>query len=158
MIMTNKNISEEKTVAASYIINFYEQVTNLNHTVAQHINVMTELKSKYDGSEDKLNEVEKKTVIDSSHYVRYAVVQCYIQYSSIIDNLQEKHDKSDVEQRNNIIRLYNIIKSNTIIKIEDAEGMATEMNKIMIKKVIKNLLETSQDLIDKVSQSMEDGR
>ncbi len=137
-------ISEEKTTAASYILTFYQEVLYLTHNYSMYFNTLTEFKQKY-GSADltKMGEIEKDNLKNISQQVRYYIHKCYIQYICIAKAAKFKENK-EIEE------IYTVIKDVLIIDRDKLEKFVIAINRVLIDNVMKGLLETSQDLVEKV--------
>lgn len=132
---------ERDITAASYIYKFYTEIQQLNHEYSNYFNIMLELENKYTSDVEKKADEQEKTVIKAQvQAVRYAAHQSFIHYSSIMIGTGNKASKD-------IINLYNTIKYQFMISRHDLEKYVTAINAVLVQEVIRNLLETSQDLI-----------
>ena len=137
---------ERETASASYILNFYRDVTFLGHHVAVYQNVLLEVEFKYTGADfdyNILNTEEKNTIINTVQNVRYYINRTYIQYMSIKEKLKIKEG-----DENKIKKIQETINKEFIIKRNDAVDFCTELNKVLVNDVIQNILENSQDLLN----------
>jgi len=144
--MVNKGVKEEKIVAASYIVSFYQQVDLLTHTYSQYSNLLIELESKY-GEQliVKMSVEENNLVTQAVQQVRYYCHRCYVQYRCIIENIDKgKKELEDVE------KLYEAVKQDFIIVRSNIEKFVIKLNSVLIKSVMKNLLETSQEVLGNI--------
>jgi len=145
MTKGNRQISEERTAAASYILTYYQEVGNLTHWYAQYRNILAELKLKDLGEEgmQALEETEKSVLIKTLQSLRYYAHKSQIQYLCIMDSLKNKVDPA-------IKKAYERLDSEFIISLASIESYVIKMNGVLLNTVIKNLMETSQDIVDSV--------
>lgn len=152
--MKGAQLSEEKTAAASYILNFYSEVVQLTHNYANFENVLLELKSKYMNNTEAITLEEKELVKQQSNILRYYTTKTYISYISIVGGLKE------VKLNPKISEGYTKIKDQQVIRTEDIKDYVINLNEFIVNAVIKNLLESSQELLtniyDKEDQTKEE--
>jgi len=140
------SINEEKTTAASYVINFYQEVQELVHNFSVYENVMLELENKYkvsDFSIDKIDDNDKNVLIDVLQKVRYSVHKAVLHFDCINENI-------GYEKNKNVSELYQKIKNEFVINRDDLYNIVKELNKFMIKDIMKHLLEDSQATLDNI--------
>lgn len=136
---------EKKVAGASYIYSFYGIVQQLTTDYANYLNLMLEIQFKY-GDEtpvDKMPENERLMLIQLMHNIRFSVHKSYVQFVSMSELLKIKEFKVLTET-------YTKIKTQLIINREDLDKFVIEMNKILLNDIIKTLLETTQDIVDKL--------
>lgn len=138
---------EQKTVEASYIITFYREVHTLTDYYAQYYNLLLELENKlgYNVIESigKLGEEERTTLVNVVQLVRMSVSKCYIQYKSIVKAL-------NASEKTEIANSVKVLRKNFIIKREDLEKCVIGFNAFLVEDIMNDLLQNSQDLLDKV--------
>lgn len=138
-------MNEQKITASNYIISFYQEVENLTHNHAIYINLLIELKAKYGEKPDakKITEEEYNVLSTTVQTVRYYCTKAYIKYNSISNQFQKNED---------VKKQYDLIKSpsNYLIDSEKLESFVTLMNNIIVDKVIRNLLKSSQDFVSEI--------
>lgn len=149
-------IDEQKTAGASYIINFYNQIQQLNSLYAQYNNVLFEIESKYGQTEEQLGGVtdeERNVIINIAQQTRYMVHLTYISYISISAGTGDKIDKEIENIYNNIASIQKVEDKSLQKKIApiiisklDLRKYTTQLNAFLVKDIIKKLLETSQEL------------
>lgn len=140
----HSEISEEKTAGSSYILTFYREIMNLSHQYANYINLIVVIKEKNkSGLElDNLEELDKQQLVDQVQTVRYYVNKCFLMYRTIVqEGLKNELDK-------NIIEIHKRIMNSFVIGVEDLEIFVVKINGILVNKVMKNLLESSQEFVD----------
>ena len=142
---SNKQMSEQKVAASSYILQFYQDIQNLNHWLSIYHNLLTELKFKVPESEEisNVDEEEKKVLSDTAQNFRYYVNKCFLGYRVIVKATNATLDK-DVQDS------YDKLKDTFIMSESDADDFVIGVNMFLMNEVVKNLLETSQTFIDKV--------
>lgn len=143
--MTTTPKNEERTVGASYIVNFFQEVNLLTHNYVQYRNLHLELKSKYQGQMESLNDDEKNIMTESLQRLRYYAEKCYIEYKVILSSTkQTPNPKLDESVRK--------FRSSFVIDLDSMEGYVSEMNRLLVHRVMKSLLENSQDIIGDLYQ------
>lgn len=135
-------VNEQRTAAASFILNFYETVVNLKSSYANYLNLLTELKHKYPGANmaEKIGEVERESLKQQAQTTRYYCIQAYIDYSTI-------HTSQEGEAENPLTKPYNAIMKDFIIGAEQLTTYVVAVNNVLATGIIKDLLRTSQDII-----------
>lgn len=142
---------EEKATAASYIINFFTDSEQLRHTLAQYINVTAELKATYGNDLEKIEDNHKEILKQAAQYFRYYASMVYVQYMSIAQTVPRLKDK-DTEVK--IKNLYEKIRDNFVINLNEAEEYTQYINVILIKNIMKDLLESSNEIIDNMTREI----
>lgn len=139
-----KDSSEEKIAAANYIINFYTEVEQLLHNHAQYKNLLRKLEYQMNGIDlSKMSIEERNVLIQAIESTFYYVERVYTRYMSLIEHISIPKDKG-------ITNIYQEISKNYVIRKEDLTEFVIKMNNVLIKSTMKNLLETSQEFIDKM--------
>jgi len=147
MAKNSQQINEEKTAAASYIINFYQAVQNITHYYSQFLNFQVELKEKSKDA-NEIEEQDRQALITTMQNIRYYLHQTYTQYTAITEATENQTNKQ-------ITEAYQTLAQNFEYKITSLDFYVKEMNKFLLQKVVKNLLENSQDILDQI---YEDGQ
>jgi len=152
--MAKTQIDESKQAGASYILNFYNNVNQMNDFYARYVNILAELNASIPKNKDQENltavidEAQKLQLREAVQYLRYAATQTYTGYLTINFNLPTSQEIKDQEGKViNIDSLYNSIKREYVIKQETAEKYVIAMNSFLMKGIIKELLETGSQLI-----------
>lgn len=142
-----KKYTEDQLTGAHYIIQFYNQVMQINHQYALYLNLMTELEYKYGKDEGlkRMNDGEKETLASIVQMIRYHSHQIYLQYYAIKDLLKEAG-------RINLQEKYLKIKNDFIIDRNNLEEFTIVINKIVVNEVMRGLLQNSQDIINSIYQ------
>jgi hypothetical protein len=143
--MVNQPTDEKKT-GGSYIITFYEYVNQLNYHTAQHINLSLELDN---SQEDALDEIQKDSVKTKTQETRFYVIQTMILYKAISQHLEQVILKK--EQKKRLDEIYKMLVSQFVIENEVITEYVELMNHFLIGNVIKELLQTSQDIVKSLS-------
>lgn len=137
-------MKETKLAGANYIISFFNDIQNLNHHYSMYCNMLIEVNAKHGiNSIEGLEEYEKNTLIKVSQDLRYYVNKCYIAYVSI-------HESLEITKSEEIPIVYPKLMNRFIIIREDIEKFVTEINVVLVKKIIRDLLQTSQDIFNDV--------
>jgi hypothetical protein len=140
-----KQISEEKTAAASYIITFYQNVSLLTYNYAIYLNLLTFQDDKYRLSKDKtFTDQEMQQIREICQNLRHNATTTYIQYMTIVKSLSLDPDPE-------ISKAYTeSIKKDFIIPQEAAEKYIMLMNGALMQHIVKDLLQRSQDLVSEL--------
>jgi hypothetical protein len=141
---------EEKIASANILLELVNQVKLYNHHYANYLNTLVYIKNKYgDNSEElqKLEEEDKNILIQNAQYLRYHAAHSYNYYKSVITGAGGK-----ITSDPDIEALMKEIKETFIIKLNVAEELAVKFLFFISKDIVKNLLETSSDLINKLYQ------
>lgn len=136
-------LNEEKAAAANYVLQFYADVQNVTHNYANYENLMLELSEKYNGKDDKITQSENDQIKIYCQTIRYFVTVSFIKYSSIILKTGGKIDPK-------IEKLYNTIKISFVVKREDVKNYVLELNGVLMQTVIKTLLQSSDEIVEKL--------
>lgn len=149
MVKNQKEISEEKTTAASYILTFYQEIAQLTDSYAQYRNILVELETKYKDEESlaKMEDNEKNVLVQFIQQVRYFAHKVHIKYLCITQSIENIGiDKEEA-------KLYQELNSKFIISRKHLENYVIKVNQLLIDKIMKHLLETSQDFVGKVFEN-----
>lgn len=142
-------MNENKQVAANYVINFYNDIVQLNNFVAMYINLKAELKHKYATEENlkQMSDDDKNNFNTAMQNIRFHVSRVYIQYQSLFKNNKIKTKLKD-ELNQEIELIYKNCKDNFIIKLEELEKITIVLNGLIVDEVISSLLMTSQEFFN----------
>ena len=145
-------MNERKLVGSSYIVNFYQSIYQLTQSCCQYTNLLLELKSKYGEDPDpkKMVEEELNILAQSVQTVRYNSKMFYIQYKSIAPAIKMQEDKKLEE-------LYEVIKTTYILEDKVLTSFVIAVNKLLLNNVIKDLLITSQNLLNQIYETSQEG-
>lgn len=141
--MTEKrDSSEEKKVAAGYIVDFYGDVLQLTAQYGIYTNVCLEAEEEKRASGEKgVTEETAKQIKDHSHQTRFLVMNTYIKYKTLLTSVPALKGKDEVKD------LYNKVKTQLIIERDVIEAVVIKFNEFIAKEVMKRLLQTSQDIV-----------
>lgn len=138
--MTEYN--EKKTVGASYIFSFYQEINNLTDNYSIYINLLLELQSKY-GLDfgDKAGDEEKQIINNWLQTVRHHCHKAYIQYITLSPHLNIPADKSIEKQYSNIATKF-------VIDKEDLKNFVVAMNSVLVNGVIQEILSSHENYLN----------
>ena len=145
MSKSQKNINEEKTTAASYIITFYKEVQELTHNYSTYTNIVLELDNKYTQEaqqKGQMEENDRNVLVQVLQTFRYHANKCFLQYECISEATSNQKNKDSIAEH------YKKIKKEFMINREDAYNFVKAMNIFLINDIMKHLLEDSQETID----------
>ena len=139
----------------NYIISFYQEIQSLNHHYALYLNLFSELKIKFHKNDFKnADPIIRENVAANLQQVRYSCTKCYIAYNSFYKSesfkgIITKEEKEDIDI------LYKSINDNYMIKLDELIVFVVTFNEFLLNNVVKNLLETSQDVLDSIYENGE---
>jgi hypothetical protein len=135
---------DKKITGASYIIQFYQQVMSLNQYYSLYLNQFLYMDNKY-GNDwvSSAEEMDKNAMLNNMQNLRYVAHNCFIQFQAILLDLGKSPDPKLTE-------VYYNIRNNFNINRAEMELFVIGVNSFLVKDTIRNLVTTSQDLIDSV--------
>jgi hypothetical protein len=142
---SKRDVGEERTTAASYIITFFQEVGNLTSQFAAYQNLMLELKESYktDEAMGKMEESDRNQIKLSTQNVRFYALKCYTMYEALIEGAKKSKDQK-------VKQSYENIKRQFIINTDELEEYVMLMNKVLATEIMQGLLETSQSIMDDI--------
>lgn len=135
-------IDEEKTTAANYIITFYQNIQTLNQAHAEFIDLLLELETTQT-EQGELTEQHLEATKNANRIIRIHAIKTYTQLQAIQTQLQQKPTQQ-------LETAYQKLITNYTIPREHLQTYVTELNSYLLSKITKHLLETSQDLVNKI--------
>lgn len=153
--MTEKKeakVNETRQAAASYIVTFYNEIMILLHDYSQYLNILLELEQKYPDKisiVEKLSTEEKIVLVQSVQAIRYNATKAHIQFKTI-NETAIKDNKPSSEELLEEETGYKKVRDTFLINREELENYVFIMNKFLAKKVMQELLETSQQFINDI--------
>lgn len=136
-----QTFNERRAAGASYLLTFYQEVAQLTHHFAQYSNLLVEAINKYGANVEAVEDEGKAVIVTEVQSVRYCAYKCFIMYKTLMPSLNLKENKDLIIQ-------YGKIKDTYLIKQEDLEKFVIILNSVLVQEVIKDLLDTSQALIE----------
>jgi hypothetical protein len=139
-------LNEQRSTAASFIINFFNVVSQLKSNYAMYVNIVIGLENKYSNSElmGKMADDEKGEFITQTQNLRYFIIMSYTDYKSLLPYATKEGYIEDKD----ITETIGDLKSKLTIDRELVGRYVTGINKFLLSNVIKKLLESSQDIIN----------
>lgn len=140
------NLNEQRTAAASYILNFYQTVVDLKSAYANYVNLLAELGQKYKNAADAdaMTETEREALKQQAQVTRYHVVQSYVDFSTIHEATSSK------DEDNPLKKPYEKLTKDFILDQNHLEAYVFGVNRELAVGIIKDLLQTSQDVIEDI--------
>lgn len=142
----SKDVSEERTAGASYVLTFYQDVAQLTHYYSQYLNLLIELEVKDDkksAEQAPISEQDRAVLVQAIQNVRYYANKCFIEYACIARSLGQTIQPKIEED-------YKSVTQQFIIHRVPLESYVIQMNTWLVGDIIKNLMETSQKIIDTI--------
>lgn len=135
---------QEIQVASSQIVNYYNQIENLKHQNAIYIIKKLDMKEKYQGDFKNMEEDDREIIRQIMQEVRYAIIRSWGEYQGLL-GLKLKKFKLDPE----LEKLYSLLieEGPYVMDSKQIEAYAKRMNDILTSATMKNLLESSQELL-----------
>lgn len=145
----NDSTSEEGIAAASYTLAFYKQVMSVTEYKAHYRNLLAELHAAGLGdTEIALEDLQKNQLKEIVQSIRYHIDMAITQYVAIVNdlNLNEAEEKRLKE-----LKQYNIkFSEDYVLKLQDVDAVTAHLHTFLLKKVVKGLLKSSQDIITQI--------
>lgn len=147
-------MDERKLAGANYIINFFNEIQQLNHHYSLYLNYLLQLNTKYGSSPDNQNilDNEKEYLSNLTQGVRHYVHKVFIQYEALYSSI----DKLQLDTK--IKEMYQKIANTYIINSNELREFVLLINKTLINDVIKDLLVSSQEILSSVFSNNESSK
>lgn len=146
--MNQKSATEEKKAAANYILTFFSEAGYLTDNYCLYINELVELEAKYPSQEltdlDNISDEEKEKLKNLIRTIRYYIIKTNIMYTTITKNIT----KQDVNQE--FKELSNKLKNTFLFDRTQLDTYVIEINKFLAETVIKELQETSTQIVSNI--------
>jgi hypothetical protein len=158
MAEQKQGMNEQKATGASIIINFYGAVANIKGQLAIYENQLIQQKAKYKGVDaGKMDEEDLQASLNASQNLRYYMLLAYYDYTSLFsflaDNSPDKFDDRLRAENKELNLLMVAIKSDLVLTADQAERVMLILNNFLLQQVVKHLLESSQDIMEKIYNS-----
>lgn len=146
-------MNERKVVAASLIVDFYTNVTLLNHHFCLYKNLLIEFENKHGNTPDskEIEDTERQVLQTMIQNYRYYANKSFIQYKALVKQkiLKEKEElKEEYKNLNS--------PKNFIVESQQAEKFLTEMMGLFVEGILKDLLNTSQTIFNQIYGSQQE--
>lgn len=141
---------ETQIAGANYIYQFYNDAISLINYYAQYLNLILELKERGAGDKEffqNLNETQQQTFSGALQMVRQQVFRTHIVAKSIHTAINSE-DKETFEKLDAIVLKF---KKTFAINEDDLEDYVTKLNDFLIKDIIKDILQSSHDIVTQLS-------
>lgn len=141
-----KEFNEQRSTAASFIVNFFNIVAQLKSQYAIYVNLIIGLENKYPNPElmAKMADDEKAEFITQTQNLRYFIIMAYTDYKSLLPYATKDGYIEDTD----ITETIGDLRTKLNIDRDKVGRFVTGVNKFMLSNVIKKLLESSQDIIN----------
>jgi hypothetical protein len=140
----NKPVNEEKTASASYVITFYQNVTQLTAFYGQYLNFLLIMENKFKGVHpDKIEPAYKEQLVNLCGQLRFYATSAFIQYTTLAKHIRLPPDTE-------ILTLQENIENNLIIERKNIKAYVLKLNEVLASEIMKTLLMSSQSIIDSV--------
>jgi len=143
--MSKQPVDQNKVLGANYIAEFFLEIKALTEQYANYKNIHLELEYLSKQSEGKIDPDQLNNAKTAVNNIRFVSNKVYIHFRTLSQILE-----IDELVNRPIIDSYNTIMNpaNALPDITHIENFVIEINKLLVKDVIKNLLQTSQDILN----------
>lgn len=143
--MSKQPIDQNKVLGANYIADFFLEIKALTEQYANYKNIHLELEYLSNQAESKIDPDQLNNAKTAINNIRFISNKVYIHFRTLSQILEIDESISKP-----IIDAYNTIMNPAIAlpEITHIETFVIEINKLLVKDVIKNLLQTSQDILN----------
>jgi len=140
---------EKKTVAASYVMQFYQEVQTLNHNFAVYLNLIDLFRHKYGETFiEKMGDEEKASIQNVTQENRYNIRRINVMLKGILNKFGAKLEgKIKYED---LKKIYEKLKNQPIFKEEDITAYTELLNVLISENFIQDLFTTSQDYVNQI--------
>lgn len=143
---------DKKTTAGRYLINFLEEVNTLSNWNSLYFNLMAEVMfmAQKSSVEDYMKEMEqnqKSEFIRQIQETRFYITKTWITLQSMKDVLKIKDDDPKLKE---LSKLKETLQNEFIMKRADVEQYAILINTFLVKDIIRELLRSNEDLVNKL--------
>ena len=142
-------LSEQKQTAASYVLQFFNQITLVTHHYAVYLNLLAELEAKYGARMDTkdMAEEERLAIVEQLQNFRYHSHIAFIQFRTIVLSAGKDFDTTKVNES------YKLVRDTFVITRDQAGNFLEALNEFLASTIMKELLKTSQDIVSSVYQN-----
>lgn len=142
---TRKPVDQNKILGATYIAEFFTEVKALTEQYANYKNVYLELEynSKLEGGKIDTDQVNNGKIAVNN--IKFVANKVYIHFLTLrtVLSLDKQVSEPIVESYNKIVN-----PATALPDCKDIELFVVEMNTLLVRDIVKNLLETSQDILN----------
>lgn len=132
----------EKQTSANFLVNFFNHVENLDHWCALYDNVLRYVENKYGKDHvDKCDDSDKMSINNAIENVSYYVNRTKTTYDALVMHLKMKPDPK-------LKALFTELRTSFVMKRETLDEYKKILYSLLVTEVMKNLLESSQSVID----------
>jgi len=141
---------DKKSVAASYDIQFYQEVQTLNHNQAAYMGQIIDLKNQYgEQYADKIPQEEKLALRETISNVRYTLIKALTILEVLLKQFRSKlKNPKDYED---LLKQSSKMIDKPVFSAEELHNVIVGINSFMVEAYVQDLLITSQDYIDQVA-------
>lgn len=147
---------EEKNSAANYVLNFYDNVQRINHFFAIYSNFLLFTQSQYSQDvkviKDRLSEQDKVTFTNTTENLHYYIDQSVLS-AKVFAKVKGFKTDTPESSYSKVLELHKTISSNYTIKKEELSAFVESINYFLAENIMPSLLQSSQDLINRVTTS-----
>lgn len=138
-------IDQNKILGATYISEFFKEIRTLTGEYANYKNMLIEIEYITKTEDAKISDDQAVNLRQGVINIRLISNMVYIHYRTLCEIL-EVDDSVKTPIETSYGHIINPAKSMPDLK--EVETFVIEVNKLLVKDVIRNLLETSQDILN----------
>lgn len=143
--MTKPAIDQNKVLGASYVSEFFLEIKGLTEQYANYKNIHLELEylSRKEGAKVDRDQLDNAKIAINN--IRFMSNKVYIHFKTLCEilNIGQEISKPIIDSYEKINE-----PENALPEITDIEFFVIQVNKLLVKDVIKELLQTSQDILN----------
>lgn len=146
---------EEKSSAANYILNFYDNVQKINHFYAIYGNFL--LLTKFQHGEDakaikdRMTDQDKATFANNTENLHYYIDQAMLSAKIFAKVKGIKVDQDKESAFAKVTDSHKIISAEYTIKKEELDKFVEAINIFVVDNIMPSLLQTSQDIVNRLN-------
>jgi len=143
-------VTDNQRVGASYVIAFYQNVSALTDAYAQYANIKLQQIAKYGQKtkQDDYDDQDLQNINMATMNFRVLIIKSHLYLKSLGTSIVDLKVPTDLE---NLYKDLATEKTETyIINLEKAERYVLKINEMLLSKIVKDLLDLSNELFNTV--------
>lgn len=142
-----KSKDEQKVAESYYILEFYNQVQAVNNQFSVYRVLGKRLDISY--PPDKIPEEEQQQAKEQSDNMFYLANLAYISYLSIATEIKD-------ENLEKVKDIFKNLEKQAVLRMDTIEEFTVLLNRFLMKNIVRNLLQRSQDYLADVFSTKDD--
>lgn len=128
----------------SYLQTFANNIYALTQLTAQYRNNLLKIEKEHGKNITEIKEEKIKEIENVILNLRHTIYLVFVQYKAIVINIDTMKENKEIET------IYKKLDGQYYLDRTDLNEFVININSELMKETIKNLLESSQDIIDKI--------